>query len=187
MFMFTEELKNTQKKMTQAIARFKDELALLRIGRAQSAFIEELKVECYGNKMLLKEIASITIPDPKLIVIEPWDKSLIKNIEKAILAANLGLTPGNDGERIRIVLPPMTAERRQELAKKIGLLAEDTRIVLRNLRKEFLERVHKAEKEGTISKDNSFRIQKEIDSLMEKFNAEIEELAKNKEKELLTL
>jgi len=187
MFVFNEDLKSTQKKMAQAISRFQEELTRLRIGRAQSAFVEDVEVECYGSRMSLKEVASITTPDTRLIIVEPWDRALIKAIEKAILAANLGLNPSNDGQRLRIVLPPMTTERRQELAKRIGDLAEETRIILRNLRKEFLERAHKAEKAGEISKDNSFRLQKEIDSIMEKFNTEIEESARNKERELLTI
>ncbi|HHJ00808.1 MAG TPA: ribosome recycling factor, partial [Candidatus Aerophobetes bacterium] len=163
----------SKKKMEQAKEALVKRYTTMRGGRARADLVSEIKVECYGSRMPLKQLSNISVPEPRLIVIEPWDKSLIKNIEKAILNSSLGINPTNDGSVIRLVIPTLTEERREELAKVVRQWAEEARISVRNIRREAREKIEKLEKEKEISEDEKRRAQKEIQALTDDVMEEI--------------
>lgn len=174
-------------KFDKAVDHFKQELASLRIGRASAALVENLTVDSYGQKMPLSHVASITIPDPKSIAIQPWDKSNLGAIEKAIQVSNIGLTPNNDGNLIRLSIPAMTEERRKEMVKVVGSLAETARIAVRNVREEILKTLKRQEDDGQLTKDDAAGEKKKLQEHVDKHNAAIKDLAAAKEKEIMTI
>ncbi len=182
-----ETNKEAKERMAEALEKFAAEIATIRTGRAQASILDTIFVDYYGAKTALKQVATIKTPEPSLIIIEPWDKSLLKEIEKAIVAADLGFNPTNDGRLIRIVVPPLTEERRRELGKRINTVAETARIALRNIRKDVWERVQRAEKEGEISEDEKYRGEADLNKIIDEFNKKIEDAAKSKEKELMEI
>ena len=171
--------------MEKSVEFLRAELGKMRVGRASTAMIEGVKVEVYGSQMTLKEVAQLTTPDVKTITIQPWDRSLIADIEKTILAANLGLTPINDGKLIRINLPAMTEDRRKDFVKQIKKSGEDAKIVIRNVRRDTIDSV-KADK-STLTEDALRRFQDEIQKLTNHYTAEIDVLVETKSKEVMTL
>jgi ribosome recycling factor len=177
-------LRNTEEKMKKAIEACNREFSEIRTGRASPSLVEGLHVDYYGTPTLLKQIASISIPDARLIVIQPWDPSALAEIEKAILKSNLGITPSNDGKIIRLSIPQLSKERREELTKVVKNMAEDGRVSLRTIRRDANEDVKKLENDKMISEDDRFRAQDEIQKLTDKYIEKIEEILKNKEKEL---
>jgi ribosome recycling factor len=179
-----ELLKETEIKMKNAIEATKREFQEVRTGRANPSLVEGLRINYYGSPMLLKQLASISIPDAHLLVIQPWDPSIIPEIEKAIFAANLGVTPSNDGKFVRLSFPPLSEETRQELIKLVKKMAEEGRISLRTIRREANETVKRMQTEKKISEDERFRTQEEIQKLTDKYIQQIEEILENKEKEL---
>lgn len=180
-----EIIRNTEEKMKKAIEATKREFAEIRTGRAHPSLVEGLRVDYYGTPTLLKQIASISIPDARLIVIQPWDPNAIKQIEKTILKSNLGITPMTDGKVIRLSIPQLSKERRQELTKVVKDMAEEGRISLRTIRRESNERVKKLEDDKTISEDERFRGQEQIQKLTDKYIQYIDQILKNKQKELV--
>jgi ribosome recycling factor len=160
--------------MTKPLNHFEKELSIIRTGRASAALVENIPVNCYGQSMPIRNLATIATPDARLITIQPWDKSVINDIEKGILGSNLGVTPVNDGELIRIQLPQMTAARREELVKELGKKAEESRIGIRNIRKEYHNQLRDTEKKHGISEDFAHRLkdllQKITDEHIEKIN-----------------
>jgi len=174
----------SKKKMEQAKEALVKRYTTMRGGRARADLVSEIKVECYGSRMPLKQLSNISVPEPRLIVIEPWDKSLIKNIEKAILNSGLGINPTNDGNVIRLVIPTLTEERREELAKVVRQWAEEARISVRNIRREAREKIEKLEKEKEISEDEKRRAQKEIQALTDDVMEEIDSLQEKKVSEI---
>lgn len=174
-------------KMQAGLAHFKDELRAVRTGRAQPSLVEDLSVEAYGSMQPLKAIASISIPEPRLIQIQPWDKSLTKAIEKAVQQSDLGLNPTATGEVIRLTLPELTAERREELTKLVGAKAEEARIALRNIREEFLKSVKQEVTDGAKSEDDLERAKKEAQQLMDNYNAEIATVVEAKSEQITTI
>jgi len=174
----------SKKKMEQAKEALVKRYTTMRGGRARADLVSEIKVECYGSRMPLKQLSNISVPEPRLIVIEPWDKSLIKNIEKAILNSSLGINPTNDGSVIRLVIPTLTEERREELAKVVRQWAEEARISVRNIRREAREKIEKLEKEKEISEDEKRRAQKEIQALTDDVMEEIDSLQEKKVSEI---
>jgi ribosome recycling factor len=179
-----ELLLDTENKMKKTLEAVRRELSEVRTGRAHPGLVEGLHVDCYGSSLLLKQIASISIPDAHLIVIQPWDPSIIQEIEKAILKSNLGVSPYNDGKVIRLTIPPLSRERREELAKLVKKMAEEGRISLRTIRHTAKETIEKLEKDKLISEDDKFRGFDELQKLVDKYISQIDEILKNKEKEI---
>ena len=175
-----EALAEASTKMDKAVAVFKEDLAAIRTGRASPALVQKLEVDYYGAQVPLNQLASFSVPEPRLLVIQPFDRNAIAAIEKAILGSDLGITPSNDGQIIRLAFPPLTEERRKELIKLVHHRAEEARSVRRH-DKEALERL---EREGTISEDELRRAEKELQRLTDQHVAEIDEIQRHKEQEL---
>ncbi len=171
-------------EMDKAIKHFDKDLGSINTGKASASMVEDLKVDCYGNTMILRELASINTPDINMIAIQPWDKSVISNIEKAIMASHLGLTPQTVGDVIRLELPPMSGSRREELAKIVGKKIEDAKVAIRNIRKDFGNVIRDNEKSKTISEDFSKRLTKSLQDFTDKFIAQIDVLGEKKKKDL---
>jgi len=180
-----EVLHNTEEKIKKALESVNREFAEVRTGRASPALVEGLHIDYYGASTLIKQLASISVPDVHLITIQPWDPAAIVEIEKAIMKSNLGITPSNDGKIIRLAIPPLSKERRLELSKVISKMAEEGRVSLRTIRREAKEALEKLEKDKLISEDDKFRGIDELQKIVDKYIAKIEEILKNKEKEVL--
>lgn len=173
-----------RQKMEKSINLLNQEFAKIRTGRATPALLDGVKVEYYDSLLPLNQVASISIPEPRLIVIQPWDKQALSAIEKAIYKADIGLTPNNDGNVIRLSLPPLTAERREELVKLIQKLAEECRVAIRNIRRDANNELKKTEKEKKISEDESFKAQELIQKMTDEYIKKVDEILKKKEKEI---
>ena len=171
-------------EMDKAIKHFEHEISKLRTGRASTALVEDLKVLSYGAFMPLKEIAAISTPDVRLIVIQPWDKSIIAEIEKTIQNSDLGINPLNDGTIIRLQLPQMSAERREELTKVLSKKEEESKIIVRNVRKDFQTIIRDAEKKKVVSEDISKKLQTALQKQTDNFIANIETISKKKAVEI---
>jgi ribosome recycling factor len=180
-----EILKDTDDKMKKAQESVMREFSEIRTGRANPHLVEGIKVDYYGTPTLIKQLGSISVPDARLIVIQPWDVSVIQEIEKAILKTNLGLNPVNDGKVVRIPIPQLSKERREELIKLVKDLAEKGRVSLRTIRRDSNELIKKFEGEKKISEDDRFKTQDEIQKLTNKCIEKIDNLLKEKEKELM--
>ena len=174
-----------KEKMKAVLEVMRGEFATIRTGRASAALFEKIKVSCYNLMMPLNQLASINIPDPHQIIVQPWDKSVIQDIEKAINASDLKLSPVNDGNVLRISIPPLSQERREEFTKVVKKKAEEGRVAFRNVRRDFVEKVKKMDEEGKISEDESRKAQEKIQKVTDEFIAEIDLMAKNKETEIL--
>jgi ribosome recycling factor len=185
--MIEELLKDAEKRMSKAVEVLKGEFAGLRTGRASTVLVEDIKVDYYGTPVTIKQIAQIAVPEPTQITIQPWDTSVIPNIEKAIRESDLGVQPQRDGNIIRINLPPLTEERRRELVKKAGKLAEQARIAIRNVRHEVMKELDKLKKEGGFSEDDIKRAKEELQKITDKFTKKVDELLSKKEEEILTV
>jgi ribosome recycling factor len=179
-----EVIRNTEEKMKKAIEATKREFSEVRTGRASPSLVEGLRIDYYGSPTLLKQIASISIPDARLIVIQPWDPNAIKEIEKAIQKSNLGISPVTDGKIVRLSIPQLSKERRQELTKVVRTMAEEGRISLRTIRREANESIKKLEDDKVISEDERFKGQEEIQKLTDRYIQKIDETLEDKEKEL---
>ncbi len=183
--MLDQLFDKTQKRMDQAIETVKKELTALRTGRASTSIIENVSVDYYGSPTPISQCCKLSVPDPGMIVAQPFDPTLIKDVEKAIKAADLGLNPSNDGKVIRIPIPPLTEERRKQLAKKVGQIAEDGKNSVRGVRREANDEVKKLQKDGDVSEDDSHRGLEKIQKLTDEHVKKIDDLAKAKEKELM--
>jgi len=180
-----EVIHNTEEKMKKAFESMNRQFHEVRTGRASPSLVEGLHIDYYGTPTMLKQLAAISAPDAHLIVIQPWDLTAIAEIEKAILKSNLGVSPSNDGKIIRITVPQLSKERRQEMAKLLHKMSEDGRVSLRTIRREVKESVEKMEKDKIISEDDKFRGIDELQKVVDKYIAKIDELLMNKEKEVL--
>ena len=178
--------KNAEERMDKTLQALRRDLATLRAGRASPALLEKVQAEYYGAMMPVNQLGSITTPDPRTLVIQPWDKSALAAIERAILKSDLGLTPVNDGEVIRISIPPLTEERRMELVKSTRKLGEEAKVAIRNIRRDANDEIKKKEK-SEISEDESRRHQEDIQKLTDRFIAEIDKMLAAKEKEITEL
>jgi ribosome recycling factor len=163
------------------------EFSVIHTGKASPAMVEGITVEAYGSTMRLKDVAAISTPDARLIQVQPWDKSLLKAVEKAIQIANIGINPAVDGSIIRLPLPDLSRERRQELVKVIHRLAEEGRVAIRNVRRDAIENIKKGEKQHELSQDEARRLEKEMQQLTDKYINDIGSHVAAKEKELLTV
>lgn len=178
---------NLKQKLDKILERLKNEAVSLRTGRATPALVEDLEVDYYGSKTPLKAIASISAPEPRQILISPWDKNAIQPIERAIQLSSLGLNPIADKDTIRLAIPSLTEERRKELVKLLGKYLEEAKIAVRREREEVLKEVNKEEKEKKISEDEEFRQKQEIQKIIDETNKKIEEIGANKEKEIMSV
>jgi len=179
-------LKDVDARMTAAIDTLARELAAVRTGRANAALLEGIRVDYYGTPTPVAQMASVTVPDARTLMVQPWDATQLKAIEKAIIASDLGLTPSNDGKAIRLTLPTPTEERRKQLAKSVGKIAEDSRVAIRNLRREANEKLKALAKDKQVSEDEERRGHDQIQKATDKYIAKVDELLKKKEQEILT-
>ncbi len=171
--------------MKKAVARTQAEFASIRTGRATPALVERVRVDYYGSEVPLMQIAGVSVPDARMLVLTPYDKSALVAIEKAILAADIGITPSNDGNVIRLAVPSLTEERRKEMAKVAGTKAEEGRVAVRNARRSARQQLERAEKDGLLSSDERERGDKQLDGVTKKYVDEIDRLFLQKEQELL--
>jgi len=175
----------SQDSMNKVIVHYQNEISIIRTGRASKDILDIVKVDYYGSSVPLNTIANITAPDAQMIIIQPFDVSSIDQVEKAIIAADLGMNPNNDGKVIRLTVPPLTEERRTELVKLVHKLIEDARIAIRNIRRDSNDKLKKAEKQHDISEDNLKRFLDNIQELTDEYIDKLNTIQKNKENEIL--
>lgn len=178
-------LKDAADKMQKAVVHLKEDLGGIRTGRATPALLNRVIVEYYGTPVPLQQLASMSVPEPRTLTVQPFDKNAIGSIEKAILTSELGITPSNDGNLIRLSFPPLTEERRRQLVKQVHARAEDGRVAVRNVRRHHKDEVEKLEKEHEISEDELKRAEKELQRHTDQYVAEIDEIQQHKEQELM--
>ncbi len=179
-------LNEATSRMQKAVDHLDEELLNIRAGKASVNVLNGVMVEYYGSQVPVSGAASVTVPDAKTILIQPWDKNLIRVIEKAILDSNIGLTPSNNGEQIRLTMPPLTEERRKELVKRARGEAETARVSLRNARRDAIEAFKKAQKEG-MPEDEAKDGETQVQKLLDKFSKQLDEVLAKKEKEIMTV
>ena len=176
---------SSKERMEKTIAALKDSFNAIRTGRASASIFDRVRVDYYGQKSPLNQVATVSIPEARTVIVNPFDKSLITEIEKAILTADLGLNPSNDGKVIRIAIPPLTAERRKELTKQAKATAENSRTAIRNIRRDENEDLKKRQKAGEITEDELKKLGDELQKATDKFIAEINSIYDAKEKEIM--
>lgn len=183
--MSVDVQKNLEKKISKSIDVLKEKLNSVRAGRANPALLDQVQAECYGSIMPIKNIANISAPDPRTIAVIPFDPSTVKDIEKAIMAANLGFNPSNDGKTIRLVIPPLTEERRKEITKTVKKMGEEDKVAIRNLRREANDELKKQEKAGELTEDDLKAELEDVQKKIDKAVKDIDEIVANKEKEIM--
>jgi ribosome recycling factor len=183
--MVKDVLRDLEKKMDVSLDHFRKELAKLRTGRANINIFEEIKVSYYGSLMPINQVASLKVPDPTLIVVTPYDPSVLEAVEKAIRGAEFGLNPLNDGKALKVPIPPLDEERRKEMVKRIGKMVEEEKTALRNMRREAKEFIEELEKEKEIAEDDKFGGLEKLQQILDDRVKKLEDLAAAKEKEIL--
>ncbi len=178
-------LKECETKMGYSLAHLRTELAKLRTGRASLAILEGIKLDYYGTPTPLSQVATLGVPDSSTLTIQPWDASILKDIEKAVQTSDLGLNPTNDGKLVRLAIPPLTQERRQQLGKLVKKDAEEGRVAIRNIRRDFNDKVKTAEKKHEISEDESHKLIERMQKITDKHIADVDKIAQAKEKDIL--
>jgi len=184
--MLQELLKEAENRMKKVVSKYKEELKGIRTGRASTSIVENIEVDYYGAKTPIKQLATLTTPEPNQILIQTWDSNAVKSIEKALQEANLGANPQTEGNTIRLILPPMTEERRREIVKQINKIAEDFRIMIRNIRRDIKEDIESLKNEG-ISEDDIKKALDQLQKITDKYIKEINQLTQDKEKEVLSI
>ncbi len=185
--MIADVKSNASAGMTKALESFKRDLSKVRTGRASLSLLDDVKVDYYGTPTPLNQVGSMAVPEPRLITIQPWEKNLIGEIEKAILKADLGLNPNSDGQVIRLVFPPLTEERRKEMVKQVKRMGEDAKVGIRNVRREANDTLKKLEKDKDITEDELKRGEKEIQDVTDEFVARVDKVIEEKEKDLMEI
>ena len=180
-------LNDTRDKMLKAMEHLAKEFVRVRTGRANPAMLENVMVDYYGNPTPLNQVGNVSVPEPQLIIIAPWEKSLLGEIEKSLMRADSGMTPQNDGNVIRLPIPPLTEERRKQLVKKVGALGEDAKTAVRQIRRDANDEFKKLQKDGDLSEDDAHRSMDEVQKLTDRHTGSVDELCKNKEKELMEI
>jgi ribosome recycling factor len=183
--MIESTLQETKERMGKTIGDLQHELKRVRTGRASLSLLDGIRVDYYGTQTQLNQMASLSVPESRLMVIQPWDVSAIKEIEKAILKSDLGLTPSSDGKLVRISIPPLTEQRRKELVKVVGKMCEEHKVAVRNIRRDANELLKGFKKDGDISEDDAFKAQDSVQKITDESISRIDEIYKNKEKEIL--
>lgn len=182
-----EVLKHANESMTKSMESLRRELAGIRTGKANPALLDSIKVNYYGQPVPLRQVANVAVPEPRLITIQPWEKTMVAEIEKAIQSSELGLNPQSDGALIRLPIPALTEERRKDLVKVVKRFAEEGRVAVRNIRRDANDRFKKLEKEHKLSEDQMHDKQEEVQKLTDKFIKEIDEVVATKEKEIMEI
>jgi len=185
--MIKDLLKETKDRMNKAVDALQDSLLTIRTGRASPSLVERLPVEYYGTLTPLNQLATISVPEPRLLAIRPWDPTVLADIERAILKSELGLTPSNDGKIIRLNIPRLTEERRQELVKVVGKQVEEGKIAARNTRRNAIEDLRELESEKLISEDEFYRTKDDVQEITDKFVAKMDEIGHDKEQEIMEI
>lgn len=183
--MVKELLNDAETRMHKAAESLEHDMRAIRTGRAHPALLERLTIEYYGVPTPINQVAGITAPEGRMLMIKPWDKTALRAIERSILESDLGLNPNNDGEVIRLILPQLTTERRQELVRQVGKRTEEGRVAVRNIRRDVLKDLEDAQKEGMISEDELFRAKDRVQSLTDESVRQLDELAREKEAEIM--
>ncbi len=183
--MIKDTLREAVERMQAALDMLEEDLSTIRTGRASPSLIERMPVEYYSTNTPLIQLASISVPEPRQLLIRPFDPSTLKDIDRAILASDLGLTPNNDGKAIRLTMPQLTEERRHELVRVVHNRMEETRVKIRNIRRDLIRDLREFEKEGLISEDDQERGEKELQELTDKMNDKVQEIGDKKEKEIM--
>ena len=185
--MLDQIIQKSKPEMEKAVERFREEIAKLRTGRANPAMVENLPVDYHGAKSPLKQVASITVPEPRLVVITPWNKDNLVDIEKAVSESGLGLNPTNDGQVVRIAIPPLNEERRTELVKVLGKYSEEARVLIRQAREEAWDEIQDMVKNGKLGEDAKFKGKEQLQKLIDEYNGKVEEGRGKKEKEIMEI
>jgi len=183
--MIDDALLAADTKMQKTVQVLKREMETIRSGRATSALVDQIMVEAYGTSTPLSQLASISVPEARLLLIQPWDRSIVGNVQKAIQKSDLGLNPMSDGEVLRLVIPPPTEERRKELVKVVHKRVEDAKIAVRNVRRDALEELRKLEKDKKVSRDENVRATDKLQKLTDRFIAEVSKVGAGKESEIM--
>ncbi len=183
--MINDVLEETKERMGKSEKAFENEMTKVRTGRASQSMLDSVKVDYYGTQTPLPQMATVAVPESRLLTVKPWDVSVINEVEKAILKANIGLTPSNDGKLIRISIPPLTEERRKEIVKGVAKTCEDFKVAVRNIRRDANEMLKDLQKEGDISEDDSFKAQKQVQELTDQSIKNLDATFAAKEKEIL--
>lgn len=182
-----EIFKVAEEKMNKSVNALLNEFAAIRAGRANPAILDRVTVEYYGTPTPVNQMAAVSVPDARTLMIQPWDKSTLKDIERAILMADIGINPQNDGTVIRLIFPPLTEERRKELGKNILKLGEDSKVAIRSIRRDAMDKLKDKKKKSEITEDDMKSAEKKMQDLTDKFCKEIDELAAKKQKEIMEL
>ncbi|EFR33037.1 MAG: ribosome recycling factor [Peptoniphilus harei] len=185
--MISDLKKNTESRMSKSIDSLTESLQSIRAGRANTSLLDRIYVDYYGQQSPLNQVASLSAPEARLLAIQPWDATLIPEIEKAIQKSDLGITPSNDGKIIRLVIPQLTEERRKDLTKLVGKYAEEAKVSIRNIRRDAMEDIKKAEKAKEISEDDRKTYEEDIQKLTDKYIKDVDSVAADKEKELMEI
>ena len=178
-------IKNCETKMKKAFEVFNNDLSSLRTGRANASMLDIIKVDVYGQKMSVNQLATITTPEPRLLTVQVWDKGLVSSVEKAIRESDLGLNPASEGQLIRVPIPALNEERRVEITKIAGKYAEETRVAVRNVRRNAMDDLKKAEKDGNISKDEHREYDGDVQAITDEFIRKVDETLNTKEQEIM--
>jgi ribosome recycling factor len=177
--------RQARERMQKSLDNFRQELTHIRTGRASVGLLDSVEVEVYGTRMKINQLGNVTTPEPRMLVIAPWDRTQIGAIEKAILASPLNITPSNDGHLIRIPFPPLTEERRRDLVKLVGKMAEETRVAVRNVRRHEVDGAKKMQKDGDLPEDEAHKVTEEIQETTDEFIGKIDDAFKAKETEIM--
>ena len=183
--MIADIHEDTTERMGKTITALENELKRIRTGRASLSLLDGIRVDYYGTMTPLNQMATVAVPESRLITIQPWDASVLKDIEKAVLKSDLGLTPSNDGKIIRLAIPPLTEERRKELVKVVHKMCEEHKVATRNIRRDSNDLLKSLKKDGDISEDDAFKAQDEVQKITDNFIQKIDDVYKEKEKEIL--
>ena len=182
-----ELIKNTEEKMNKTVAVLERDYKAVRAGRANVSVLDKITVDYYGAPTPIQQMAAVSVPEPRVLMISPWDATTLKTIEKAILTSDIGINPQNDGKVIRLAFPPLTEERRKEIVKDVKKMAEENKVAIRNTRRDALEKLKGLKKANTVTEDDVTNGEKKIQTLTDKYCKEIDELATLKEKEILEI
>ncbi|MBQ7726141.1 MAG: ribosome recycling factor [Clostridia bacterium] len=182
-----ELIKNTEEKMTKTLAVLERDYKSIRAGRANVSVLDRITVDYYGAPTPIQQMAAVSVPEPRVLMIQPWDASTMKDIEKAILTSDIGINPQNDGRVIRLSFPPLTEERRKEIVKEVRKAAEENKVAVRNTRRDAIEKLKALKKKNEITEDDVADGEKKIQTLTDRFCKEVDELAALKEKEILEI
>jgi ribosome recycling factor len=183
--MIDQVLGDTEDRMKKSLSAFRRELAGIRTGKATTTLLDAVKVDAYGQIMPLNQVASISVPESRLLLVQPWDRTIVPAVEKALHKSDLGLVPNTDGNIIRLAIPPLTEERRHDLVKIVRKHAEDARVSVRNIRRDANEHLKKAQKGGDISEDDSHKGMDRVQELTDKYVGEVDSVLKEKEEEIM--